>query len=236
MMRHFFWLLFAALLAASSPAAAGSLTIGVPATGRSVLTSVPPTDAQCQPFGCPQAILTNSGGEVSPLSWTPEFQEVYSAFALPPGSTTFTGIAFYCEGGNPNSGTFKISLSTTSAKTSPNYTYPFYTGLNAGNLSANIGADNTVVYSGTLPALSNGMLTITFTTPFTYNTANGNLLLDVQSTTATNSTPFIYCYNSVAVALFTPPILESSMAWLNSNITTVSTWMIGRGLITTFSY
>ena len=235
-MKHFLWLLFAALLAASSPAAAGSLTIGVPATGRQVLTSLPPTNAQCQPFGCPQAILTNSGGEVSPLSWTPEFQEVYSSLALPSGSTTFTGIAFYCGGGNPNSGTFTISLSTTSAETSPNYTYPFDTGLNTSNLSANIGLDNTVVYSGTLPALSNEMLTITFTTPFTYNTANGNLLLDVQSTTATNSTPFIYCYNSVAVRLPTPWTLVSSMAWLNSDVTAPSVYMTGRGLITTFSY
>ena len=39
MMKHFLWLLFAALLAASSPAAAGSLTLGVPDTGRSVLSS-----------------------------------------------------------------------------------------------------------------------------------------------------------------------------------------------------
>ena len=89
-------------------------------------------------------------------------------------------------------------MSTTSAQTSPNDTYPFDTGLNTSNLSTNVGSDNTVVYSGTLPALSNGMLTITFTTPFTYNTANGNLLLDVQPfTIVTNSYPFIYCYNSV---------------------------------------
>ena len=237
MMRHFLWLLFAALLAASSPAVAGSLTIGVPVTGTQVvLGSLSPTDAQCQPFGCPQAILTNSGGEVNPLSWTPEFQEVYSSLAFPSGSTTFTGIAFYCWGGNPNSGTFTISLSSTSAETSPNNTYPFDTGLNTSNLSENIGLDNTVVYSGTLPALSNGMLTITFTTPFTYNTANGNLLLDVQSTTATNSYPFIYCFNSIVRSPNIPWVLVSSMAWLNSDVSTVSTYMIGRGLITTFSY
>lgn len=236
MIRHFLWLLLAVLLAASLPATAGSLTIGVPVTGTQVvLTSVPPTNAMCQPYGCPQAILTNSGGEVSTLSWTPEFQQVYSSLALPPGSTTFTGIAFYCEGGNPNSGTFTISLSSISAPTSPNDTYPFDTGLNTSNLSANIGSDNTVVYSGALPALSNGMLTITFTTPFTYNTANGNLLMDVQSTTATNSTPFIYCYNSVVRSPNTPWTLVSSMAWLNSNLGYPS-YIMGRGLITTFSY
>jgi hypothetical protein len=227
--------LFAALLAASSPAAAGSLTLGVPDVGRQVLSSLPPTDAMCEPFGCPQAILTNSGGEVSPLSWTPEFQEVYSSLALPPGSTTFTGIAFYCEGGNPNGGTFTISLSTTSAPTSPNDTYPFDTGLNTSNLSTNVGSDNTVVYSGALPALSNGMLTITFTTPFTYNTADGNLLLDVQSANATNSPPFIYCWNSISVRLPTPWTLESSMAWTNSNLGQPS-YIMGTALITTFYY
>ena len=177
------------------------------------------------------------GGELSPLSWTPEFQQVYSSLALPPGSTTFTGIAFYCYGGQPNSGTFKISLSSTSAQTSPNDTFPFDTGLNTSNLSTNVGSDNTVVYTGTLPSLSNGMLTITFTTPFTYNTANGNLLLDVQPfTIATNSNPFIYCYNSVVSQTTTPWTLVSSMAWTNSNVGAPSTYMMGRGLITTFSY
>ena len=181
--------------------------------------------------------MTNSGGQPSSLSWTPEFQQVYSALALPPGSTTFTGIAFYCYGGQPNSGTFKISLSTTSASTSPNDTYPFVTGLNASNLSTNVGSDNTVVYTGTLPSLSNGMLTITFTTPFTYNTANGNLLLDVQPfTTATNSNPFIYCWNSVSVRLPTPWTLEFSMAWTNSNIGDPATYLTGFALVTTFSY
>ena len=228
--------LIAALIIASSPAAAGSLTLGVQDTGRQVLSSPSPTDAQCQPFGCPEAIETITG-QPSPLSWTPEFQQVYSALALPPGSTTFTGIAFYCYGGQPNIGTYKISLSTTSALTSPNNNYPFVTGLNASNLSTNVGSDNTVVYTGTLPSLSNGMLTITFTTPFTYNTANGNLLLDVQPfTTVTNSYPFIYCWNSVSVRLPTPWTLESSEAWTNSNIGAPSTYMTGAALITTFYY
>ena len=235
-MKHLLWLLFAALLAASSPAAAGSLTLGVPDTGRSVLSSRAPSAAICEPFGCPEAILTGSG-QPSALSWTPEFQQVYSALALPPGSTTFTGISFYCYGGQPNSGTFKISLSTTSASTSPNDTYPFVTGLNASNLSTNVGSDVTVIYTGTLPSLSNGMLTITFTTPFTYNTANGNLLLDVQPfTIATNSNPFVYCWTSVSVRLPTPWTLESSMAWTNSNVGDPATSLTGFALVTTFSY
>ena len=253
MLRISLWLIFAALLAASSPAAAGSLTIGVPGTGTQALSSVPPTNAQCQPFGCPQAILTNSGGQPSPLSWTPEFQQVYNSVLFPLGSTTLTGITFYCEGGQPNSGTFQISLSSTSAKTNGHtisgttdgVISDYDTGLNTSNLSTNVGSDNTVVYSGALPALSGSpgiqalfgrMLTITFTTPFTYNPANGNLLLDVQpSTIVTNSYPFIYCYNSSVLTQPTPWTLELSMAWTNSNAGYPS-YINGRGLITTFSY
>ena len=155
-----------------------------------------------------------------------------------------TGVSFYCYGGQPNSGTFQISLSSTSAKTNGHTISgttdgtisDFDTGLNTSNLSTNVGSDNTVVYSGVLPALSNGMLTITFTTPFTYNPANGNLLLDVQpSTIVTNSYPFIYCYNSSVLTQPTPWTLESSMAWTNSNLGYPS-YILGRGLITTFSY
>ncbi|MFZ0601534.1 MAG: hypothetical protein WAN05_09270, partial [Roseiarcus sp.] len=115
--------------------------------------------------------------------------------------------------------------------------YPFVTGLNASNLSTNVGSDNTVVYTGTLPSLSNGMLAITFTTPFTYNTANGNLLLDVQPfTTVMNSNPFIYCWISASVRLPTPWTLESSMAWTNSNVGDPATYLTGFALVTTFSY
>ena len=145
----------------------------------------------------------------------------------------------------PNAaGTFQISLSSTSAKTNGHTISgttdgtisDFDTGLNTSNLSTNVGSDNTVVYSGALPALSNGMLTITFTTPFTYNPANGNLLLDVQpSTIVTNSYPFIYCYNSSVLTQPTPWTLELSMAWTNSNLGYPS-YILGRGLITTFSY
>ena len=42
MMKHLLLLIFAAMLAASSPAAAGSLTLGVPDTGRQVLSSKRP--------------------------------------------------------------------------------------------------------------------------------------------------------------------------------------------------
>jgi hypothetical protein len=68
--RIFRLALFAQLIM-SSAATAGSLMIGVP------------NDASgaCQPFGYPTAILTN-GGETRPLSWTPEYQQVYASRAF----------------------------------------------------------------------------------------------------------------------------------------------------------
>ena len=83
----------------------------------------------------------------------------------------------------PASGTFVFSLSSTTAPVALNAG----TGLNVSNLSANVGSDNTVVYSGPLPAISGGMLTINFTTPFSFNVSTSNLLLDVQSSDATVS-------------------------------------------------
>ena len=202
------------------------------------MSSVPPTAAICEPFGCPEAILTNSGGQPSPdRPGTPTIPAGLQRCRAPPWVNDLHWNCFYCEGGQPNAGTFKISLSTTSASTSPSNTYPFVTGLNASNLSTNVGSDNTVVYIGTLPSLSNGTLTIPFTTPFTYNTANGDLLLDVQPfTTATNSNPFIYCWISVSVRLPTPWTFEFSMARTNFNVGAPATYLTGFALVTTFSY
>ncbi len=140
---------------------------------------------------------------ISVLSWPPEYQQVYASanFAQ---TTTFTGIAFRVAAGDPavssvNGGTFKISLSTTSA---PVFSAFGGTGLNTANLAANLGSNNTIVYNGPLPAVSGGMLTIPFSTSFTYNPSSGNLLLDVQSTDATNSVPFIYLAMATNISAF----------------------------------
>jgi hypothetical protein len=154
-MRNLSTWIFAALLAAISPVAASSLTIGLPAN---TLESI---GYSCQPFGCPTAILTNGGASL--LSWTPEYQQVYAKTAFTLGSYTITGISFpvssggNAPGGAPNAGTFQISLSTTSAPVLNAGNTA--TGLSKTNLSSNLGADNTVVYSGPLPAISAGALT-----------------------------------------------------------------------------
>jgi hypothetical protein len=87
---HFGVALLAALIAAISPAAASSLTIGLPANNGTSITSEQIGGYACQPFGCP----TLSGGGTSLLSWTPEYQQVYAKTAFTLGSYTLTGISF----------------------------------------------------------------------------------------------------------------------------------------------
>ncbi len=73
-----------------------------------------------------------------------------------------------------NSGTWTISLSTTSANWNTLST----------TFSDNIGADNTQVFSGNLaqPWAFGDTLSIVLTTPFTYNPSLGNLLMTVVAT------------------------------------------------------
>lgn len=119
-----------------------------------------PGTGNCFPFGC---------------AYNAEYQQVYASSDFG-GPITITGLEFfntqYDNGATQTpSGNFKISLSTTSV------------GVNTitGNFAGNLGGDNTVVFNGSInQAWSFGnTLTITFSTPFTYNPGNGNLLLDV---------------------------------------------------------
>jgi hypothetical protein len=128
------------------PAAAGTLVVGLPATG-----------SNSWPFN----------------SYTGLYQQVYNSgqFSVP---ITITGLDFY----NANkglaftfSGNFTFSLSTTSAD---------WDNLTS-NYSNNLGTDNTQVFSGTIAQDSTGLLQIDLSTPFTYNPANGNLLLTVDA-------------------------------------------------------
>jgi hypothetical protein len=77
-----------------------------------------------------------------------------------------------------NSGNWVISLSTTAAD---------WNSLSS-SYAANIGGDNTQVFSGNLsqPWSFGDTLSITLSTPFVYNPANGNLLMDVFVTGATS--------------------------------------------------
>ena len=157
-------LAFALVLFAGISAFAGTVVVGSPADANT---------GNCYPFGC---------------AYSGEYQQVYNSGQFP-GAITITALSFYntAFAGNAiamNTGNWAISLSTTSAD---------WDTLSA-NAAANIGANNTAVFSGDLvqPWTFGDTLTITLTTPFTYNPSNGNLLMDVVVTGASNTNGNIF--------------------------------------------
>jgi hypothetical protein len=103
------------------------------------------------------------------------YQQVYSSSQFS-GPITITNLEFFNTEHDAGatampSGNWKISLSTTSAD---------WNTLSS-TLASNIGADNTLVFDGNLsqPWTFGKTLSITLSTPFTYNPADGNLLMDV---------------------------------------------------------
>ena len=147
------------LVAATQQASAGTVTIG---TG---------DDGNCIPFMC-----NGSGTSVGP---SVNYQQIYSSSAFG-GPTEITAATFYID---PDplvpigtdtllGGVYNFYFSTTSASVN---------GLN-GIMSSNLGPDNTQVLSMAIPTggVSFGAsYTFDLTTPFDYNPALGNLLLDV---------------------------------------------------------
>ena len=141
--------LFCGILAVVS--AFADVTIGLP----------PDTNSgNCFPFGC---------------AYSGEYQQVYTSRAFS-GPILINDLEFFNTAVNfgatqMNSGTWTISLSTTSADW--NTLSPIY--------GDNIGANNTQVFSGDLfqPWTFGDTLHISLSTPFLYDPSNGNLLMDV---------------------------------------------------------
>jgi hypothetical protein len=136
---------------------------GTVATGNKIVV-IPPPDpnaGNCFPFGC---------------AYKGEYQQVYTAslFRRP---IKITGLQFYDSQTDTgattmNDGTWQISLSTTSAD---------WNTLSA-EFTDNVGADNTVVFRGTLlqPWTFPYTLNIPLKVPYIYDPAAGNLLLDIK--------------------------------------------------------
>ncbi|HNC52367.1 MAG TPA: PEP-CTERM sorting domain-containing protein [Accumulibacter sp.] len=139
-------------------------TVGLPADGGT---------GNCFPFGC---------------SYSGEYQQVYtkSLFAGPIiiKDLEFFNTEFNTGATAMNSGTWTISLSTTAAD---------WNTL-SGTFASNIGGNNTVVFSGNLsqPWAFGDTLHINLTTPFAYNPADGNLLMDVVVSGASSPGGLLY--------------------------------------------
>jgi len=120
---------------------------------------------------------TTTGINCAPYLCSPSFnvtreQEVYaaSAFGDPTDLFLITGLTYTTVLGSGDFGgsTFTVSLSTTSAPVQ---------GLSS-NMDDNVGADNTLFWSGTLSGPVGPSLTLTGG-PFLYDPLAGNLLVDV---------------------------------------------------------
>jgi len=138
----------------------------------------------------------NSGNSIpfgSTLSG-PEYQQVYNSNNFS-GPILITDITFYnhnLPGGSLNGGTYTLSLSTTTAAVN---------GLSS-TFANNLGANNTVVFSGRLPGLAAGEVDIFLSTPFLYDPGQGNLLLDVFGTNVTSGGVLLDARNGTAGTIF----------------------------------
>jgi hypothetical protein len=128
---------------------------------------------------------------------TARYQEVFAAsnFTALTGGGSITAIAFRPDGASGSAFVapdvpLRIDLSTTSAAPDAMST----------TFANNVGADDTIVRSGDV-AMSSAFtgpaggpkdfdIVITFTTPFFYDPALGNLLLDVRAAAGSRTTPF----------------------------------------------
>ena len=140
------------------------ITVGLPAD---------PGTGNCFPFGC---------------AYSGEYQQVYSQTQFS-GPIKILDLEFFNTQINNNntlmnSGTWTIYLSTSSAD---------WNTLSS-TFANNLGADNTLVFSGNLaqPWAFGDTLHISLTTPFTYDPLMGNLLMDVVVSGATAPGGSIY--------------------------------------------
>jgi len=155
------WLLLPASLVLSLAAQAGTVTVGSFDGGN------------CYPFMC------NDSGTSTGISI--DYQQVYNSARFTSGPVKLTSETFYYDanaGGNEAvlNGNYSVYLSTTSSSVS---------GLSS-NLVSNRGTDWTLVWSGMLGGNFTNSFTITDTTAFNYNPANGNLLLEVIASNQQN--------------------------------------------------
>lgn len=102
-----------------------------------------------------------------------DYQEAYAASDFS-GPIDITSIDFFLGSGFKGSlyaGTYTLSFSVISSDIG---------SLSSTNLSSNIGTDNTVFDIANLSGKAPSVLTFTTTTPFLYNPAQGNLLLNIS--------------------------------------------------------
>jgi hypothetical protein len=171
------------LIRLSLAAVLGGLYAGT-ATAASITIGTLGVDENCFPFGYddPQVPFDCD------ITTGTRYQQVYSS-ALFPSPLTLKAVDFFDSNGDSGpdlaTATYNVHLSTTAA------------AVNAlsSTFDDNVGEDDALVFSGQVGgagAIAGGVFRITFTTPFLYDPAKGNLLLDIFRLTPTTAGPLVY--------------------------------------------
>lgn len=180
----------------------------------------------CDPFGCPGFIGLGT------------YQQVYLSQAFP-GTISISGLTFFesqvlTNGGVPSGGTYTLTFSYTTAAPGD---------LSLASPGANIGPGSEEFFTGTLPPLTpirTGNILVITGTPFVYDPADGNLLITVSITGATNSGPALFLNeDQCGPKTFCPPgtsVVSSNAYFGMQNGQPVSGGNDIGGLVTGFDY
>lgn len=179
-------------------------------------------------------IGADTGSNYYPFGgYTGEYQQVYGASAFS-GPITLTALQFFDvenPSAFPTGGSWTISLSTTSAA---------WNTLSS-TFANNITGPETTEFTGDLsttlpPGFGPGStLTINLSTPFTYNPADGNLLLDVGVTAGAGSAGFVGPdFVGLAPAYFQSTEFSTVTGHVDSDGVNSGPGLLGTGLVTGF--
>ena len=122
------------------------------------------------------AIPFGSNSVAGPSYPATTYQQVYAGTLFGSSQVRLTSIQFFPHATSaalqPLPANYTVSLSTTAKPVN---------GLDAVNLASNVGGNQQVVFSGALGpgTIVNGQFQITFTTPFSFTSSGGNLLLQI---------------------------------------------------------
>jgi hypothetical protein len=127
------------------------------------------------------------------------YQQVYN-FTNFPGPLVITDVRFFDTqiASVISTGTYTLKLSTTDVAVNS------LAGADAAGMDSNIGADVTTVFSGALGGdVPPSGFEIDFTTPFSYDPATGNLLLEIVNVSITSrGSGFLDARNGSAGTIF----------------------------------
>lgn len=134
----------------------------------------------------------NAGLQIPSGTASYEIQRLLGSGQFPSGTIQITGISFRAA---PGTGPISATIGNLAVyvSTSPNFPNTKNSGqtLMSSTFASNVGSDNTLVFSGSNVTWSDSGcssgpcpfdINITFSTPFSYNPANGQLLIDTKLT------------------------------------------------------